>query len=311
MTVVIGTADGVYRASDAGFEDTARVLDGVKAYDVAERDGAWYVATVDGLYRSGDGASSWRGLDVPGEDTTAVGVSPDGSRVYAGTRPAALHVSRDEGRSWRVLDGLDDVPTRERWFNHVAPPNVRSVASHPDVPDRVVVGIDGGGVLVSEDGGETWVQRGTGITQYVHDVLVRGPDEYVAATDAGLFGTRDGGRWWDYLFTKRLKHRYFRGVFEADGVLFAGGARSTPGAWKEDGTADAGLYRVRWDERTPEIERVSYPGEPDELVDCGVSVDGRPVAGTTGGRLLAAVDGSWRTADTIPGGPEVRTMAVG
>lgn len=80
---------------------------------------------------------TWTDLDVPRREVYSVLVSPDGERLYAGTHPAHLYVSTDEGDSWRELTGLQDLPSREAWRlpHHRNEAHVRSLGAHPSAPD--------------------------------------------------------------------------------------------------------------------------------------------------------------------------------
>lgn len=312
MPLIIGTGKGVYQASDPSLGRIERLLDDVKVYDLAWSEGTLYVAAESGLYRSPDRGEEWAAIDVPADEVTSVATSPDGSHAYVGTMPEHVYVSTDGGDSWQERESLQELPSRDKWFQRGSHhSHVRTLGVHPDVPDRVVVGVDGGGVHVSDDRGETWESRMTGITAYVHHLLPLGPDEYLAATDAGVFWTTDCGRWWDFQYDDDVTHRYFRGAFSDGENVYAGGSRASVGGWGEDGPRHSGFYELRFgvEGRRKPIVRVPYPGEPDELVLSGTEFDGHLFAGTTGGKLLhRRDDGSWETALTLPGGVQLRHM---
>lgn len=300
----------MYRAETAAFEAVACVLPDAKVIDVCREDGELYAATEDGLYRSADGIERWQERAELADGISAVTVGPDGDTVYAGTIPPRIYRSDDGGHTWRRLEGFEAIPTADNWFLAPHPPHVRTLVVHPDAPDRLVAGIDGGGVYASEDRGATWELRTTGISQYVHHLLVLARDRWVAATDTGLFGTTTAGEWWTYLNAPEMKHRYFRESFRDDDAIYAGGARSHPGAWRRVDSAEAGLYEIRWTGGEPGMARVAYPGEPAELVNTGDHRRGETIAGTTGGRLLRREGGSWETAGQVPGAPQVRKLRL-
>lgn len=310
MSILIGSRAGVYRLSLSTPSNPELVLDDVEVYDLAGSADALYAATAEGLYRSVDHSATWTKVPLPIETVAAVVGSPDGSRVYAGTMPARVFESRD-GEIWTEQDGFRALSSRSKWYNRDVAVHVRSLAVHDDAPARVVAGIDGGGVHVSDDYGETWEERLTGVPQYVHEVLVCAADDFVAVTDAGLFKTRDAGRWWDFLHDDDLKHRYFRGAVRHGRTVYAGGARSHPPTWWREGSADAALYRVDFsvDDRRPRMTTVPYPGEPDELVLGGIDHDGRVIAGTNEGRILELTDtGAVETLATLPVQSEIRAL---
>lgn len=322
MTLLLGTREGVYHVGDLAAADPTveQVLDvGAKVYGLAAAGDATFAATAAGLYRSTT-LDDWQRLALPdGRDfVTAVCGSPDGERCYAGTLPAACYVSDDGGESWRETSGFQAIASRDKWWNPDVTPHLRTFATHPAAPDRLVAGIDGGGVHVSEDRGETWTERRGGIVSFVHDLVALGPEEYVAATDAGVFWTLDGGDWWDFCYGDLTRHRYVRGVVVEGHTVYAGGARSHPGDWGGDRGADAALYRVELEPppadepaaRTLAVDVEPYPGEPREVVLAGATVDGGPVAGTNEGRLLRRTADGWATAATLDSGSQVRCLLV-
>jgi photosystem II stability/assembly factor-like uncharacterized protein len=302
MTLLLGTEDGVYRAPEVRFDDATQVLKAGRAMRVRRFDGVEgvFACSRAGLYRSADGVG-WSDLGVPREEVYSVLASPDGERLYAGTHPAHLYVSEDDGDAWRELEGLQALPSRDGWHTprHRDEAHVRSLGAHPDAPERVVAGVEVGGVHVSEDRGETWTERREGVQDDVHHVLVRGPDEYVASCGDGLYRTRDAGRSWTRL-DEGLDRRYFREAIHHDGRLYAAAARSSPGSWSGESGADAALY-VSGDDGDS-FESVSYPGGPGEVVLAWAVADGRVVAGTDAGRVLIEGEYGWETAGQVPDG---------
>ena len=82
-----------------------------------------------------------------------------GDRLYAGTKPAALLVSDDEGRTWSDVKGLTDHPSADEWSPGAAGLTLHTIVSDPEDPDRIWVGISAAGVFATEDGGVTWERR--------------------------------------------------------------------------------------------------------------------------------------------------------
>ena len=300
--LLIGTNEGVYRAPIDVIDDVTHVLDIKRVMRVRRFGDAVFAATRSGLFRSADGGATWTDLGVPREEVYSVLRSPDGERLYAGTHPAHLYVSTDEGDSWHKLEGLQELPSREEWRlpRHRNEAHVRSLGTHPDVPERVVAGIEVGGVRVSDDTGETWTERRDGLHDDVHHVLVRGSEEYVASCGGGLYRTRDAGRSWTRLDTD-VDHTYFREAFAAGGRLYAAAARSAPPSWGGEHGPDAALFESTDGGDT--LESVSYPGEPEEFVLAWTALedgDGDVLAGTRGGHVLRRADGEWRRVGSVP-----------
>ncbi|MFC7080490.1 WD40/YVTN/BNR-like repeat-containing protein [Halorussus caseinilyticus] len=301
--LLAGTYDGVYRADGPRFDSPEQVLDAGRVMRVRQFDG-WdgvFATTKSGLYRSTDGGDSWTELGVPREEVYSVLGDPAGKRLYAGTHPAHLYVSEDDGATWRELSGLQDLPSRDRWHTprHRDEAHVRSLGAHPDAPDRVVAGVEVGGVHVSDDRGDTWTERRSGVHDDVHHVLVRGPNHYVASCGGGLYRTRDAGETWIRL-DDGADHTYFREAFALDGTLYAAAARSSPGTWQGERGADAALFESDNDGDT--LEAVPYPGQPEEVVLSWTDDDGRVVAGTNDGGVILRASSEWVVGGRMPAG---------
>jgi photosystem II stability/assembly factor-like uncharacterized protein len=311
MSLLIGTRDGVFRSADATLENTEHVLDAGNTLRVRTFEAHGVFATTNtGLYRSDDEGRTWTNLGVPREEVYSVVVSPDGERLYAGTHPAHLYVSTDDGETWTECEGFQDLPSRDEWHTprHRNEAHIRSLGVHPDAPNRVIAGVEVGGVHVSEDNGETWTERSAGSSRAersdgvhndVHHVLVLGTDEYVASCGGGLYRTRDSGQSWTRLDSD-IDHRYFREAFAMDGRLYAAAARGPPPTWQESDGADAMLFESQ--DKGETLESVSYPGAPEEFVLAWTALDGHAVAGTNDGRVIARESDGWMTLGSVPAG---------
>ncbi|MGR7025962.1 exo-alpha-sialidase [Geodermatophilus sp. URMC 62] len=129
--------------------------------------------------------------------------------VWAGCEPHSLWRSHDGGRSFTLVRGLWDHPHRPSWAPGAGGGAVHTVLPHPSV-DRVTVAMSTGGVYVSDDGGEEWEPRNSGISavflpepapeygQCVHKVAVDAgdPDRLYAQNHFGVFRSDDAGVSW-------------------------------------------------------------------------------------------------------------------
>jgi len=301
--LIVGSDDGVYRVDgvhDAGGAEVRKVLDSGRVMRLRSFDGLGgaLAATTSGLHRSLDG-ETWTDLGVPREEVYAVGASPDGDRLYAGTRPAAVYVARTgalgDGDAWRECDAFPRLPSRGEWRlpRHENLAQVRDVHVPGGASDRVVAGVEVGGVHVSEDGGETWTERRHGVHDDVHELHVVGPSEFVAATGDGLYRTTDAGRSWTRL-DDGVEQSYFRSALAHDGTMYAGGALSNSSTW-DDPDADPALFTYQGGP----LRAVDHP-RPDETVTGLTVADGAVVAGTHRGTVLAEHDDGWAVVGSFP-----------
>lgn len=309
MPLILGTNDGVYRTPNVRFNTVTQVLDAGRVMRARQFPAveAIFACSKTGLYRSTDSGESWIDMEVPRQEVYSVLVNPDGDRLYAGTHPAHLYVSEDVGDSWRELEGFQDLPSRDEWFTprHRNEAHIRSLGAHPDAPDRVIAGVEVGGVHVSEDRGETWMERRDGVQDDVHHVLIRDSEEFIASCGDGFYRTKDAGRSWTRL-DEELPCRYFREATIHDDRLYAAAARSSPGTWQGESGANGGLFISADDGET--FESVSYPGQPQEVVLAWAAADGQLIAGTNEGRVILEDGNNWETIGQVPAG--IRSMCL-
>ncbi len=138
-----------------------------------------------------------------------------GERLYAGTKPAMLLVSDDDGATWEEVKGLTDHPSREEWVPGGAGLVLHSIVADPRDPERLWIGISSAGVFATEDGGVTWERRNdladpaageghdhpaaasdghTGLC--VHHLEHAGGDRLYQQNHHGVWRSEDGGRSW-------------------------------------------------------------------------------------------------------------------
>lgn len=164
----------------------------------------------DGIWKTTNRGRDWARLEFSEADVFALAVSPADGAVYAGTEPSKLFVSHDEGRSWRKLTALQDIPSRPTWSFPPRPwtSHVRSIAPSPHDARLLLAGIELGGVMRSTDGGETWSDHCAGAQKDVH-ALTWHPTEPGRAYEAGGGGaawSRDGGLTWQAADQGRDRH---------------------------------------------------------------------------------------------------------
>ena len=65
------------------------------------------------MLRSTNAGRTWQALPAAPADVKALAVSPhDASIIYAGVRPAGVHVSRDGGATWEASEAFQRIPNR-------------------------------------------------------------------------------------------------------------------------------------------------------------------------------------------------------
>jgi hypothetical protein len=87
---------------------------------------------------------------------------------YAGTSPQGLFVSDDDGATWRGVDGFNRHPQRKAWCGGDKDgtpdgPKLHSILIDPRNPVHMYIGMSGGGVFESQDGGRDWRPLNRGV----------------------------------------------------------------------------------------------------------------------------------------------------
>ena len=209
MSIIFGTSDGVWRLDNGSGERIG--LAGKSVCHVAD-SGTSVLAAVprDGLYDlSGSGERRiWEG------DARACAVGPD-NKLYVGMEPAMVFRSDDAGQTWKRSDKIDELPTRSEWYFPPPPhqPHVRSIDFLPNAPRSLLVGVEVGGVLLSDDHGDSWREMNDGVYVDVHAVRPDPfyPERMIAVTGQGLYISGDLGESWTRI-TEGLDQRYVVGV---------------------------------------------------------------------------------------------------
>jgi len=263
-----------------------------------------------GLFRSVDGgetfervASETLGPEGSGPDAvTAVATSPhDPSVVWVGTEPSRVYRSTDGGATVEPVAGLTDVPSASEWSFPPRPDthHVRWIEPCPADPERWFVGIEAGALVVTPDGGETWIDRPEGSRRDTHALATHSdaPDRvYVAAGD-GFAESRDRGRTWRVV-DAGLDHGYVWGIAVDPGDPETVLVSAASGASAAHRRGEAYLYRRTAGDgpsEAPRFERLDGRGIP--------TGEGTYRAVLASGREAGAIwalhdDGLYRTGDS-------------
>jgi hypothetical protein len=298
VSVFVCTRDGrlVALERDGGSWSAATVLDGAGAQCVVT-DGARVLAGTrgEGAFLSADGGVTWDPVDLPERDVFSVAIGAADGALYAGTEPSRLFVSRD-GAAWTELDALQRIPSRSRWSFPPRPwtHHVRWIAPDPHRGQRVLVGIELGGVMRTDDGGATFSDHRPGAKLDVHQLAwhPRADGRAYQAAGDGAAWSRDGGRTWAAADAGRDRgYCWALAVDPDDPERWYVSAASGPGAAHAGDRARGRLYR--WDGAW---RRLPLPDEtmPYVLAAAG----GDLLVGTSDGRVLHSGDRGERFEDT-------------
>src|SRR5215218_5857138 len=312
LDVYIGTADGVQLLHEGALEPLGLEGERIMAIhdwrddpDVSLLAGSYG----NGLYRST--RDGWSRVDAGLTATAFRFVAPDPGQagaILAGTEPARLFRSADAGESWSELEGVTRIEGHERWFLPYSPRAgaVRNVYGPPGRPERLLVSVEVGGLLTSDDGGGTWTCRTIIADEDIH--LVTGhPDDpdllYAALGTAsltrradrsplgGVARSRDGGERWE-----KLETDYTRATIvppaRPDLVLAGPAARVGRGGRIVVSSDDGATWE-------PASAGVDVP-MPDMVELFVAAPDGDVWAICARGRLLRATPGEWHWRSALP-----------
>jgi photosystem II stability/assembly factor-like uncharacterized protein len=263
-----------------------------------------------GVWRSDDAGRSFREAGLSEQSIYSIAVSAADGTVYAGCEPSMLWSSRDHGSSWEELSALRDIPSAPSWSFPPRPwtSHVRWIAPSPHEADRLLVGIELGGVMLSEDGGATWMDHRPGAQPDCH-ALAWHPSAEGRAYEAGGGGAAwsfDAGRTWQAADEGRDRNYTWALAVDPDEPdRWYLSASTGPGAAHRGGDPQARLYR--WEGEGPwrSIE-TGLPEPLDSMPYALATSDGATYVGLADGRLYRSADRgeSWErlplAGDEIP-----------
>ncbi len=315
--ILIGTADGVIilrLEPGIGWQLESRALQGLHVSSFAhDRKSDIILAGThgSGVHLSRDGGRTWqqKANGVPYDNIYCVAAHErDGRTIfYAGTEPAHLYQSADQGETWSEIPSLRDVPLIETW-TFPAPPHeahVKNVTFDPRNGSVLFTSIEQGALLKSTDAGRAWRE----LSEYsrpednaykdIHRLVLKpsNPDVMFISGGEGLYRSDDAGETWQHLSDRSSRIGYPDALLISplnSDVMFMAGAAVDPGQWPKTHDAKSCIMRSddggrNWtviDNNLTEslrsnIEAMSLHVRPD-----GFSI----VAGTTDGEIFASED---------------------
>jgi hypothetical protein len=291
-SLLVCTRDGLVRLAGAGGSWDSAVLTEAPARCVAAGRGTLLIGTGDGAFVSRDDGAGWRRAELPEPGVFSVAIAGDGT-LFAGTEPSRLFRSSD-GDQWHELTALQEIPSRHRWSYPPRPwtSHVRWIAPDPHGPERLLVGIELGGLMYSDDGGESFTDHRPGAERDVHTLAwhPRVAGRAYEAAGGGATWSRDGGWSWEPAESGR-SHRYCWALAvdiddpERWYVSAAHGPRQAHGG----GPAQAGLYRWNGAGRWEPIG-AGLPEPLDSMPYALSSSSAGVFAGLADGRIFHSAD---------------------
>lgn len=240
--VVVGTVNGVFKSEDRG-ETWRKVIDmqvpTINSLAVDPRDtriiyaGTWWRA-----YKTYDGGSNWKLIKngmIDDSDVFSININSSNPDHVVASACSGIYESLNGGEVWRKIQGIPSTSRRTRDIvQHPSRPGtlfagttegfwlsvdggrswkmttkrfleINSIAVHPDAPDRVFIGTNNYGVLVSNDGGRNFEPANENFTsRFTYSITpdIERPNRLYAttqntATSGGfIFISDDGGVTW-------------------------------------------------------------------------------------------------------------------
>ena len=298
QAVFVGTLDGVFKVirGKQGWEVRSRNLAGLEvnalAIDPAQRHVIYAGVRGGGLYRSEDSGGDWQqlGVGVLSDKIRALALDPANPEIiYVGTEPPALWKSEDGGATWKEIVGVAKLANERKWTYPVPviQPHIRSIAIDPSNSKKICLAAQVGGVLLSEDGGESWSDVRDPIDMDVHCVSFdpgSGATLY-AATGGGenfpeptpapkgrpLYRSRDGGKSWESI-SDTLSRTYavpMRVHPTSSQTLYLGVAEGPPPFWMDRPTkANGAIMRSMDGGASWQQLAGGFPNPFESMVEC-------------------------------------------
>ena len=296
--LLVATADGLHELGDRAVpgrvHHAGRVVTTVVEWEkqlwaIIDRSEVWHMAEVDGWDQLGDlGHYQGTCLAFMKED------------VLVGSSQARLF--RVVGEGIEPVSAFDHAEGRSRWYTPWGgPPDTRSIS---EWHEAVYVNVHVGGILRTQDGGETWTPT-IDIDADVHQVTTA-EGLVLAASARGLAMSTDHGGAWTFR-SEGLEAPYSRAVTVCGDAVLVSASRGPRGG-------RAAVYRGALGGGGLERCRTGLPEWFDDNID-SYCLDAHPdrsfvAFGTSDGRVFASEDAGRSWGVFASGLPSVRRVLV-
>ena len=222
------------RASTPGLQHVESLAMDPQSTDIIYA-GTWYLP-----YKTTDGGQTWKSIKngiIDDSDIFAIDIDPRDSNHLIASACSGIYETKDAGESWRKVQGIPSQSRRTRAIlQHPSIPGlvfagttegfwrserggdanswmvttsrqleINSITVHPSRPEEIYIGTNNYGVMVSSDGGKTFVPSNGGYSGRFTNTIVADremPKRIYAstintATGGGfLFISNDNGQSW-------------------------------------------------------------------------------------------------------------------
>jgi len=146
-----------------------------------------------GVLISEDGGTTWersKDENIQYKSVLDIAVDPTNANTAYAATYGGIYRTNNLGENWELLTGLPDNTL------------VRTVAVNPNNPLHILTGLEGLGIYVSRDGGETWQIGYAGLESNgsLHDIVFDPIDSDIVYTSdyySGIYRSVNGGDSWE------------------------------------------------------------------------------------------------------------------
>lgn len=325
--IVAGTLKGVYRSNDSGVSwklitpEGSQELHEIESVAVDPKDtntiyaGTWHLA-----WKTTDGGAHWSNIKegvIDDSDVFSIIIDQKEPNVVYASACSGIYKSENAGGLFHKIQGIPSTARRTRvlmqdpthqnivfagtteglyrtvdsgktWTRTTGPELiVNDVYINPADSNRMLLATDRGGVLVSNDGGNSFAPTNNGfssrqITSYIEDSRQPGTIYVGLVNDkawGGVFVSTNGGLTWTQKNSGLEKHDVFSLGQAPDGTVLAGTRH--------------GIYRLT-NETWTKVDKVSLVVPVTE-----VTLPAKPVVARKGGHKVVAKAPVKRTAKPV------------